>query len=94
MARAGLGNNLQSPAEHQQILASIDAPSTAYRRGADHQSQPSAEKVPLVPDQQSNQMQYIQNIQNRMGVLDRSIDKILNVITHKEGPKTSDVHKS
>ena len=61
-------------------FASLDAPSTAYR----HDEGPtSAEQNQNSGADSSHQMQYIHNIQNRMGMLDRSIDKILNVITTK-----------
>lgn len=76
MGRAAL-RTAQSP--DGQMLSSGEEPSTAYRHG---EGQLSAEQSKPTPNEM-HQMQYIQNIQNRMGVLDRSIDKILNVITHK-----------
>ena len=37
------------------------------------------------PSQQAQNVQYMHNMQNRMQILDRSLDKILNVIAGKQG---------
>lgn len=80
--------NVHSPAG--QVFASIEGPSTAYRLS---DGKPSAEKTSAgaaalqnmqpAPQQPQN-VQYMHNMQNRMHLIDRSLDKILNVIAGKQ----------